>query len=863
MDEDLELERLVEDDPLGAVVHQLARIERGLPAERIREVAGQVLGGPATRRRVARELRDNPQVMATGRSPSIWSVGKLLAALSKAGAQQLSAPRCCDCGCETRTPASRRGGLWACGRCSRPKERCVRCGTPRCSACPLEEDPTAELVDLVAALDPALGRAEVERALAGCSQRASVWRRVCWAVLDRPALLTGDGHLAPTPTVLAFLGALADAGGGVVKRPCCAGCGTSEYLRGRREGPWICSRCEEQRRSQECSRCGKTRRICTRDDAGPVCGQCFRNDPANREACTGCGQRRVIKSRADGGRWCHRCSPHEARQCSMCAQAARCTISRTTGAPWCRSCRSRYIRCSTCAEVAPLKGGTLAVPLCARCVNPDPGFWDRCPTCQVTWQFGTEPCQRCAVDKVAGQLLGPEGQTGHLAPLRQALVAVERPDHAMAWLSKPNVRTLLADLSRDPRPVSHEVLDALPPGKTVHHLRALLTATGLLPARDEHLAALERWVQEKTAILTDPGQRRILHGYATWHHLRRLRRRTEAAATTTAQDQNVRVHVAAAVQLLNHLTDRGLTLGSCAQGDLDDFLVHHATYPSRTANFVRWALTHRHAHDLSAPATRWQGPCGPHDEDRRWAIARRLLHEDGPAVADRVAGLFLLLYAQHANTIRLLTTARLHRDGQTLMVRFGDRPIHLPAPLDALVEELLATRRGTGLLNDPGAWLFPGRLPGQPLSADQLVARLRALGVRPRQDRATALFTLARQVPAAVLARMLGIHRQVAVQWQQAAAGDWTAYAADVATRSSGRDPGTGRRRRSLDRAAEGDRREVFPGDRLRRRVRGDVDEVDLLHPHRRVAGSHLVAQHPLDLVGAFVLGVWQDRRRG
>ncbi|KUO04824.1 hypothetical protein [Streptomyces caeruleatus] len=99
----------------------------------------------------------------------------------------------------------------------------------------------------------------------------------------------------------------------------------------------------------------------------------------------------------------------------------------------------------------------------------------------------------------------------------------------------------------------------------------------------------------------------------------------------------------------------------------------------------------------------------------------------------------------------------------------------LPAPLDALVEELIASRRGHTLVDVPGTWLFPERVPRKPLSSDQLVLRLRALGVHPRQDRSTALFTLAAQVPAAILARMLGIHRAVAVQWQQASGGDWAA----------------------------------------------------------------------------------------
>jgi len=47
------------------------------------------------------------------------------------------------------------------------------------------------------------------------------------------------------------------------------------------------------------------------------------------------------------------------------------------------------------------------------------------------------------------------------------------------------------------------------------------------------------------------------------------------------------------------------------------------------------------------------------------------------------------------------------------------------------------------------------------------------------------LFTLAAEIPAAILARMLGIHIQVAVQWQRASAGDWMTYAAHVSRRNN------------------------------------------------------------------------------
>ena len=61
--------------------------------------------------------------------------------------------------------------------------------------------------------------------------------------------------------------------------------------------------------------------------------------------------------------------------------------------------------------------------------------------------------------------------------------------------------------------------------------------------------------------------------------------------------------------------------------------------------------------------------------------------------------------------------------------------------------------------------------------------RLKDLGLQPGQARSTALFTLATELPAALLARMLGIHIDVAVAWQRASAGDWMTYAADLSRR--------------------------------------------------------------------------------
>jgi hypothetical protein len=153
--------------------------------------------------------------------------------------------------------------------------------------------------------------------------------------------------------------------------------------------------------------------------------------------------------------------------------------------------------------------------------------------------------------------------------------------------------------------------------------------------------------------------------------------------------------------------------------------------------------------------------------------------------SDLVAG---LLYAQRIASIAKLTAGHVRDNGDQVQIMLGTAPVVLPDPLAGLVRELVATRRGHAAIGHPGTtpWLFPGGRPGQPIGDDRLGIRLQNIGLHARQARSTALFALATEIPAAILARMLGIHIQVAVQWQRASAGDWMIYAADVSRRGPG-----------------------------------------------------------------------------
>jgi hypothetical protein len=86
-------------------------------------------------------------------------------------------------------------------------------------------------------------------------------------------------------------------------------------------------------------------------------------------------------------------------------------------------------------------------------------------------------------------------------------------------------------------------------------------------------------------------------------------------------------------------------------------------------------------------------------------------------------------------------------------------------------------------------WLFPGLLPGRPITAKRLADRLRTLGIPTQAARRATLTDLAAQLPAAVLADLFNLHPTTAVKWMRQAGGDWTRYAAAELTRTRHHQP--------------------------------------------------------------------------
>jgi hypothetical protein len=791
-------------DPIGSVVAMVAAADPTLRQDTIRQIAEQVGGGRAKRRRLAVALADDPSVLVTGRSPAPKVVGELLLALRRADAARISPPWCADCGREV-TSMQRRGADWYCCPCFVRPQACAGCGQerqvafrdrhgrPRCIRCPDQDasDPHRVLVEVITAIEPALPADAVAAAIEATVTKAAHLQKLAWVLQDAPELLTGDGARAPFPMVLRLIDALCDAGATRIRRLVCPRCQRVVALSKQRDGLRICRGCCARARAVACARCGTVREPAARDPNGqPLCPHCLVSDPINLEACVGCGRRRRVSTRTADGPRCQTCTPRTTMTCSICGTTRPCTLSKATGQPWCAACARSWARCAGCGRLAPVRAGTRDAPLCGTCAVPDADRWKACPTCGTPGRLIAGACRRCHLHQQLGDLLADP--TGHVRPelqaLHQALASVERPATVLNWLARNAPRTVLVDLAAGRRPLSHAALDELPASKPLAHLRSILVAAGALPARDEHLAQLERWTTRLVAARADPDERQLLHRYAVWHVLRRLRARTRDAHTTHQQATTARRRIAAAAAFLDWLGARDTTLVACTQADLDAWMATASrNQRGQTGAFVRWARNQRLTR-LDFPATRWAGPAGVIDAEARWQQARWLLRDDTLNPEDRVAGLLVLLYAQQPAAIGRLTIDHVivdAADGQ-VRLRLGREPVVLPDPLVRLVLRLVATRHGHATIGELGTsrWLLPGGRPGQPISAYQLTQRLHQLGVHPAQARSTALFQLATELPAAILARLLGLHISVAVQWQHAAAGDWTGYAAEVSRRN-------------------------------------------------------------------------------
>jgi hypothetical protein len=215
--------------------------------------------------------------------------------------------------------------------------------------------------------------------------------------------------------------------------------------------------------------------------------------------------------------------------------------------------------------------------------------------------------------------------------------------------------------------------------------------------------------------------------------------------------------------------------------DFDDWLATRpgASYARAFLALAAWQ-GHCHRFEVPRPGRQTGTTISP---GQRWELVTRLLHDSNLQPTDRVAGCLVLLFGQNMTRIAALTTSDVISHGQDVYLRPGKHKVPVPEPLGHLLLTLIKDGNPyTGIGSRPSSpWLFPGLLPGRPITPARLAERLRALGLPAKAGRRATLIDLAAQIPAAVLADLLGLHPTTAVTWTHQAGGDWSRYAAHLA----------------------------------------------------------------------------------
>ena len=210
-----------------------------------------------------------------------------------------------------------------------------------------------------------------------------------------------------------------------------------------------------------------------------------------------------------------------------------------------------------------------------------------------------------------------------------------------------------------------------------------------------------------------------------------------------------------------------------------------ARRPTRLGDFIDWAANRRLIGRFVIPGRARQQASGL-DDDTRWSIVDRLLHDESLDLGDRVGGCLVLLYGQQLSRIVELTRDQVSSDGNSARLGLGPTEIQVPEPLGALLTRLASCGRPHRGVGSPAEtpWLFTGLHAGRPLTASHLGARLRRLGIGTIKGRSGAMMHLAGQLPAAVLADLLNLHPNTACRWVELAGGDWNLYAAEIARKA-------------------------------------------------------------------------------
>lgn len=382
----------------------------------------------------------------------------------------------------------------------------------------------------------------------------------------------------------------------------------------------------------------------------------------------------------------------EERLCARCQ-----TPAAKLGAKWpegrvCRLCYQRATRthgtCPGCGFDRLLPGlDSTGSPICVDCDGIPTDF--HCIQCSAEEEpYRGRRCARCCLRDHLAELLddGTGTMPETLRPLHEGICAQARPRSALTWLRNPEIRELLAAIATGARPLAHATFDDHPSPRTAMHLRELFIEHGLLEPIDRNLLLFETWLGRTLAKVADGDHHGLLNQFATWHHLRRMRRLSADGQLQWGTVRAAKQDISVARDFLRHLSERGRTPPECRQADIDHWLATGPTTRSTARTFVRWAVKNQHLPTLDFPYRKAE-TLPVLDQDTRLRLLRETLENEDRPLHYRAAAVLLLLYAQPLTRIASMRVEQISHtnEGETVVI-FDNQPVPVPHPFDGILQ---------------------------------------------------------------------------------------------------------------------------------------------------------------------------------
>ncbi len=493
------------------------------------------------------------------------------------------------------------------------------------------------------------------------------------------------------------------------------------HTRGRDGQPDRCARCVTP--TKVCGVCGRLARIAiSATPDRPAVGECCYHPPV--AVCSRCGQQRPCYHAGSDRPMCVGCAGRPLGECGVCGKAARIARRATATSPQVGICcyRLPLAVCTDCRREQPCYWASSQEPVCTSCTavrrapiclscghrrvarrRVDGGVL--CGPCDIKLGGTTGACRSCGQnapllkgvcvscqlrERIAGLAADADPHSAVLlAPFLRDLADAENPRSTLRWFDVTR-RMLAGEIS-----ATHHGLDeaAAAAPNPVKFVRAKLVASGVLEPRDQHSARFAAWHATAVLQIAPGGDRAHVRAYATWQVAHQLARTVQRRGEATESSQKyARSLVTQAIDLARWLHARQLELADLRQDLVDQWIAAGSGVCRRVRPFLGW-LTR--AGITSGLTVEWDDRVPTREaitDEQRFAILRRLLHDEEVDLRDRLAGSVLLLYGKPLTKIAQLRSADLNTTAEGIVtLRLGRGQTPLPEPLGMIA---LGLQRG-------------------------------------------------------------------------------------------------------------------------------------------------------------------------